>query len=84
MVLTVSFVLSLMSRLVATIPGAMRSIVTKLTPASGRQDHTTSPSAGLRIRLKRTPRPPHPALHVRDDRDTPLLDCEAGRPNQCI
>jgi hypothetical protein len=41
MVLTVSFVLSLMSRLVATIPGAMRSIVTKLTPASGRQDHTS-------------------------------------------
>ena len=26
---------------VATIPGAMRSIVTKLTPASGRQDHTS-------------------------------------------
>src|ERR1700688_458006 len=24
-----------------------------------------------------SPRPPHPALHVRDDRDTPLVD-EAG------
>ena len=29
-------------------------------------------------RLRATLRPPHPALHVRDDRDTPLLD-EAGR-----
>jgi hypothetical protein len=26
------------------------------------------------------PRPPHPALHVRDDRDTPLVD-EAGWAN---
>ena len=50
----------------------------ELTPASGRQDHTTWPSAGLRIRLKRTPRPPHPALHVRDDRDTPLYPGRDG------
>ena len=28
----------------------------------------------MRIRLSRHSRPPHPALHVRDDRDTPLLD----------
>jgi hypothetical protein len=34
---------------------------TDLTPASGRQDHTTSPSAGARPRQKRSPRPPHPA-----------------------
>jgi len=32
-----------------------------LTPASGRQDHTTSPSASKRPRLKRHLRPPHPA-----------------------
>ena len=32
-----------------------------LTPASGRQDHTTSPSARPRPRLRRRPRPPHPA-----------------------
>jgi hypothetical protein len=36
-----------------------------LRPAITEQAHTT-PS-----------RPPHPALHVRDDRDTPLVD-EAG------
>jgi hypothetical protein len=52
MVLTVSLVLSLMSRLVATIPGAIRSIVTKLTPASGRQDHTTSLSASRAFVLR--------------------------------
>jgi hypothetical protein len=31
-----------------------------LIPASGDQDHTTSPSAMQRIRLMRRPRPPHP------------------------
>jgi hypothetical protein len=31
--------------LFATIAGVMRSIIANLTPASGRQDHTTSPSA---------------------------------------
>ncbi len=31
-----------------------------LTPASRRQDHTTSPSASKRSRQKRCPRPPHP------------------------
>src|ERR1700736_4715886 len=43
-----------------------------LTPASGCQDHTTSPSARQRPRLWHRPRPPHPAAHVRDDRETPL------------
>jgi len=32
-----------------------------LTPASGRQDHTTSPSAKNVIRRLTSPRPPHPA-----------------------
>jgi hypothetical protein len=32
-----------------------------LTPASGRQDHTTSPSARVRSRQSRTSRPSHPA-----------------------
>jgi hypothetical protein len=32
-----------------------------LTPASRRQDHTTSPSASPRPRQKHSPRPPHPA-----------------------
>jgi hypothetical protein len=48
-------------RLVVTIAGVMRSIITNLTPAPGRQDHTTSPSAIcavrlLRIRVHRIPR----------------------------
>jgi hypothetical protein len=47
-------------------------VFTNLTPASGRQDHTTSPSASARFVLAREPRPSHPALHVRDDRETPL------------
>jgi hypothetical protein len=45
---------------------------TTLTPASGRQDHTTSPSASKRFRQRRRLRPPHPVPNVRDDRDTPL------------
>ncbi|SHN79164.1 hypothetical protein SAMN05444170_3934 [Bradyrhizobium erythrophlei] len=45
MVLTVSFVLSPEIGLVVSVPGAMRSIVTGLMPASRHQDHTTSPSA---------------------------------------
>src|SRR5216683_1360671 len=48
-----------------------------LTPASGRQDHTTLPSASasfVRALFARLtlPRPPHPAPNVRDDRETPL------------
>jgi hypothetical protein len=46
--------------LFATIIGVMRSIITNLTPASGRQDHTTSPSARLRSRQQRNSRPSHP------------------------
>ena len=49
-----------------------RSLPASLTPASRRQDHTTSPSARQRSRQKRRPRPPHPASNVRDDRETPL------------
>ena len=62
----------------ATIIGAMREHFADLISASGYQDHTTSPSACLRIRLLRNKRPPHPAPNVRDDRDTPLL-ASAGR-----
>ena len=50
----------------------MRSIIPNLTPASGRQDHTTSPSARVRSRQQRRPRPSHPLPYVRDDRETPL------------
>jgi hypothetical protein len=44
-----------------------------LTPASRRQDHTTSPSATWRSRQQRQLRPPHPVPNVRDDREAPLL-----------
>jgi hypothetical protein len=43
-----------------------------LTPASRRQDHTTSPSANSRARRSHESRPPHPVPNVRDDRETPL------------
>jgi hypothetical protein len=54
------------------------AISTNLTPASRRQDHTTSPSAFApfvkgAIGVHRIP------PHVRDDRETPLW--EAGRAN---
>jgi hypothetical protein len=32
-----------------TVVGVMQSIVANLTPASGRQDHTTSPSASAQF-----------------------------------
>jgi len=71
MVLTVSFALSPVTGLVChrhrrKLPSA------NLTPASGRQDHTTSPSASRRSRQQRRLRPPHPVPNVRDDRETPL------------
>jgi hypothetical protein len=48
----------------ATIAGAMRkSIVADLTPASGCQDATTSPSAALSFVFDML-RPPHPAPNV--------------------
>jgi hypothetical protein len=54
----------------ATVASGIAS--TDLTPASGCQDHTTSPSARQRPRLWHRLRPPHPASNVRDDRETPL------------
>src|SRR5689334_10053127 len=44
-----------------------------LTPASGCQDHTTSPSASALARRARPTRPSHPAANVRDDREAPLM-----------
>ena len=47
-----------------TVIGAMQSIVANLTPAKGRQDHTTSPSALMSLvwRHLRVHRIPHPTL----------------------
>ena len=43
-------------------PSPLGSLLLKsLTPASGCQDHTPSPSASKRSRLQRPQRPPHPA-----------------------
>ena len=39
---------------------AHRIFPRSLTPASGRQDHTTSPSASACVRRSQAPRPPHP------------------------
>jgi hypothetical protein len=50
-----------------------KSASADLTPASGRQNHTTSPSATARFRRAHASRPPHPAPNVRDDREAPLL-----------
>src|SRR5260221_6745605 len=59
-------------------PSSPRSLLLKnLTPASGRQDHTASPSATTafvirRFRVHRIP------PRVRDDRDPPLSSGETG------
>ena len=71
MVLTVSFVISPVTGLFCHRHFA-GIILRTLAPASGRQDHTTSPSACtvsrlLTCRVHRIP------LHVRDDRETPLM-----------
>jgi hypothetical protein len=53
---------------------AMHSHRRDLTPASRRQDHTTSPSASMRVVFRAPPRPSQPAPNVRDDREAPLLE----------
>jgi hypothetical protein len=68
---TVSFVLSPVTGFIATV-AARKTFPHNLTPASGRQDHTTSPSASAPLVFARCPRPSHPVPNVRDDRETPL------------
>ena len=71
MVLTAYIVLSpVRPGFVVTV--ALRHISQSEAPASGRQDHTTSPSA-ICCSSHNTPRPSHPASNVRDDREAPLL-----------
>ena len=55
-----------------TVIGAMQSIVANLTPAKGRQDHTTSPSAQAAL-VSRAVTSIASRLTCRDDRDTPLV-----------
>jgi hypothetical protein len=52
---------------------ARRPSPANLIPASGDQDHTTSPSASRITRQLMPTRPPHPAPDTRDDREAPLL-----------
>jgi len=59
--LTAYTVLSLVTGFLATIAGVMRSIITDLTPASGRRDHTILPYANAPFVVRRLSRPPHPA-----------------------
>src|SRR3979409_2526244 len=59
----------------ACLPPSSADCSADLTPASGCQDHTTSPSASAPF-VSVPPRPPHPAPYVRDDRETPL--CGGG------
>ena len=82
MVLTVSFVLSPVIGFIVTV--ISRVFSQDLTPASRRQDHTTSPYASasfVRALFARLtlPRPPHPVPYVRDDRETPLCVGRDGK-----
>jgi hypothetical protein len=73
MVLTVSFVLFLVTGLSCHHhPCDAARIITSLTPASGRQNHTTSPSASVRF-VSRTTASTASHRNVRDDRDPPLI-----------
>jgi hypothetical protein len=69
MVLTVSFVLSPVIGLYCH--RRQRSASANLTPASGRQDHTTSPSASAPF-VKGANHVHRIPPRVRDDRDPPL------------
>jgi len=60
MVLTVSFALSRVTGLDCH-PRRRKLLFADLMPASGHQDHATSPSAGSIARQARRSRPPHPA-----------------------
>ena len=56
-------------------PSPLRSLLLRnLMPASGHQDHTTSPSAGPRARQSRGSRPPHPAPTFVTMANAPLRD----------
>jgi len=62
--------------LFVTVIGGVASA--DLTPASRRQDHTTSPSASPRARQPRRPRPPHPAPRPWRSRYAPRVGRDGG------
>ena len=53
-------------------PSPAKTCFANLTPASGRQDHTSLPSASRIARPARTQRPPHPAPRFVTLRNAPL------------
>jgi hypothetical protein len=73
MVLTVSFVLSPVTGLFVTVAGVMRSIITDLNASAGASGPHDFAVRITRCSSRAHPRPPHPAAHVRDDRETPLV-----------
>jgi hypothetical protein len=64
--------LSPVTGFVATVAPEKRLLLTNLTPASGRQDHTTSPSASATLVFV-TSASTASHRNVRDDRDPPLM-----------
>jgi hypothetical protein len=80
MVLTVSFVLSLVTGLVATIAGGNTNFhrLDASVGASGPHDFAVRVST---FRHARCTRPPHPVPDVRDDREPPLT-WERDRPHR--
>jgi hypothetical protein len=71
MVLTVSFALSLVIGLFVTVAGGIASA--NLTPASRRQDHTTSPSASV-LFVSSTSASIASRTALRDVRNAPRLE----------
>jgi hypothetical protein len=67
----------------ATVAPEKRLLLTNLTPASGRQDHTTSPSALVPF-VKGTSASTASHRAFRDDREPPLLSGETGEVKSLI
>jgi hypothetical protein len=72
MVLTVSFVLSLVTGFFVTI-APKQLAAQELDASAGASGPHDFAVRDLRCSSKAHPRPPHPAAHVRDDRETPLV-----------
>ena len=65
------------------MPGPHDFTVSNTAARLARRSRPLTSCLALRSHAHTTPsRPPHPALHVRDDRDTPLVD-EAGWQEIC-
>src|SRR5438270_8149879 len=81
MVLTAYFVLFPVTGLVCH--RRLREIPASLMPASGHQNHTTSPSASARF-VKHAAASTASRANVRDDRETPLCVGRDGATNEVI